>query len=606
MWNLAKKTAIAAAAVIGCLLGWKAFEKASTPEMPRAEQIEQWLAETREYRGFPALVPRASDKEFWDSVPKPSELPLPNEGEYIPLDVACEQFSHYGNKKWLLAMAQEMQYILNDPKSNITDLATMETVANLAHALALAEPRLPPELVEETKRVIRDRGLNPIMDGYRKSQHRSILWNKDQTPWIGMSSNWVAVCWAYAVYAALIIEDDKTAAELIAAAEESMEEYLKTFEEDGYLPAGIRYWNYGFSHYLFLAETLLAATGGEINLYTHPKIAKIAAFPLKWNLNGPEAAGSGGGLGYYPTFRDNNNPTETAWNAEAILKERTLWPHETAGNNLLANSDEKLLVKTARLSAQNTPWPDRKKLPIEIPEGDYKNTIRIQSESDPKLILAVQSSPNDGEHTHLESGAYTLFQASDSENGGGRAWLGITGDQGGPNYSKENQGGEKEREAMTGPWGHPIPEIDGQTQAKRPTKLAKVLSRETTGDSESVLMDMLPAYTVPGLKKLMREIKMDKKTGEVSVKDSFESTRPMILESPVITSFGGQIIEDALKIHRGQGYSISAKNMGPPQEETGENRGPDAATLKRWVWKTAPVQKGSIEYTIEPTQKGKK
>ena len=42
--------------------------------------------------------------------------------------------------------------------------------------------------------------------------------------------------------------------------------FLKGFTPDGYCGEGTGYWNYGFGHYVFLAEEIRLATGGQIDL----------------------------------------------------------------------------------------------------------------------------------------------------------------------------------------------------------------------------------------------------------------------------------------------------------------------------------------------------
>ncbi|NIL99270.1 MAG: hypothetical protein GTO62_19765, partial [Planctomycetales bacterium] len=44
------------------------------------------------------------------------------------------------------------------------------------------------------------------------------------------------------------------------------------------------YWNYGFGHYLMLAETIWQATGGKVDLLAEPKIEQIALFGRRMEI----------------------------------------------------------------------------------------------------------------------------------------------------------------------------------------------------------------------------------------------------------------------------------------------------------------------------------
>ena len=82
--------------------------------------------------------------------------------------------------------------------------------------------------------------------------------------WLSSTNNWNAVCLAGVTGAALAtVESRRDRAFFAAAAEENIQSYLRGFTPDGYCSEGVGYWNYGFGHYMMLAETLRQASGGR-------------------------------------------------------------------------------------------------------------------------------------------------------------------------------------------------------------------------------------------------------------------------------------------------------------------------------------------------------
>jgi hypothetical protein len=80
---------------------------------------------------------------------------------------------------------------------------------------------------------------------------------------------------------------------------ETIEYYLKGFDDDGCCLEGAGYWHYGFSHFCLFASMLRDYTDGKINLFDNPKVRKIAEFPLRIALNEKQAVNfSDANLGY--------------------------------------------------------------------------------------------------------------------------------------------------------------------------------------------------------------------------------------------------------------------------------------------------------------------
>ncbi len=111
------------------------------------------------------------------------------------------------------------------------------------------------------------------------------------------TTNWNSVCHAGVVYATLaLVDDPQVRAKVAASAVRHTELYFQGFTDDGYISEGLGYWNYGYGHFTVLAETLLRATGGKINLYTEhaAKVGAVASYPIRCEI----------APGIYPAFSD--------------------------------------------------------------------------------------------------------------------------------------------------------------------------------------------------------------------------------------------------------------------------------------------------------------
>ena len=82
--------------------------------------------------------------------------------------------------------------------------------------------------------------------------------------WLTTTNNWNAVCLAGVTIAATAMIDDRhERAFYLAAAEKYIRNFLDGFTADGYCSEGLGYWNYGFGHFLLLAESLSSGDRGK-------------------------------------------------------------------------------------------------------------------------------------------------------------------------------------------------------------------------------------------------------------------------------------------------------------------------------------------------------
>ena len=98
--------------------------------------------------------------------------------------------------------------------------------------------------------------------------------------------NWNAVCLKGVTGKALaMLPDVKDRAMFVAGAEHYIQHYDKGFENDGYDPEGLGYWNCWSSHFIELGENMLRATGGKVDLLADPKkMQRVAMLGLQFPM----------------------------------------------------------------------------------------------------------------------------------------------------------------------------------------------------------------------------------------------------------------------------------------------------------------------------------
>ncbi len=159
------------------------------------------------------------------------------------------------------------------------DLFSSATAWNLATADYLLGDRLSAA----TRARIRENVSRRVLEPYRAM----FTGQREPNGWLRTTNNWNAVCLAGVTGTALAqIEERRERAEYVAAAEKYCRNFLRGFTPDGYCSEGLGYWNYGFGHYVLLAETIRQATGGGLDLFALPEVKAPAAFGARIQIIG--------------------------------------------------------------------------------------------------------------------------------------------------------------------------------------------------------------------------------------------------------------------------------------------------------------------------------
>lgn len=389
--------------------------------------------------------------------------------------------------------------------------------ADLAHTIAETLYLLGDSLPQPT----RARAMQALEQRIFAPMRATYVADKGQT-WLHNTANWNAVCLKGVTGAALAVLSSREDRALFAAgAEHYIDYYRKGFGNDGYGSEGLGYWNYGFSHYAELREILWQATGGKLDLFSDPKMQKVALFGAQFPMLPGNAADFGDA--HYMTQPDANlvayinrifgleltgdRPSTAHAHGSLTLAVEEVFPNHAS--ELHQDSAQ----SGASLIGLRTWYPDSGVLVSRPAPGG-------------NLAVTIKASGNTA-HSHNDIGSFVIG-------------LGATqpvGDPGGPSYyTSQTFSANRLASRLINSFGHPVPVIDGKQQLDATRVHAPVLKTDFTPNQDTILIDMTPAYSVPALRRFERTMRYRREaSGSVEIEDKFDLSTPTDIEESLPT-----------------------------------------------------------------------
>jgi hypothetical protein len=395
-------------------------------------------------------------------------------------------------------------------------------VAAASWNLATADYWLGEKLSPETRKLIRSelerRTFTPFTGMVTKSEPP--LW------WLTTTNNWNAVCLAGVTGSALAVIDSRERRAFFAAsAEKNIQNFLSGFTPDGYCSEGVGYWNYGFGHYVMLAETLRQATGGKLDLFELPQIKQITLFGHRMEI----------APGVYPAFADCSVGTRPQVPLMAFLSRRLGWglrEYEQRGLLLSVGPSSSLFdlgLFSFTNSATETP-PAEPRRPVHELRDWFPDAgiliCRPAPDQKNALAVALKGGHNAEHHNHNDVGSYLVTL--------GRSTPLV--DPGAEVYTARTFSSRRYESNVLNSFGHPVPRVAGKLQQTGRSAAAKVLKTEFTEQKDTIVLDLSAAYEVKELKGLRRTFVFSRDgTGSLAVTDEVEFDSPQSFGTALIT-----------------------------------------------------------------------
>jgi hypothetical protein len=404
-------------------------------------------------------------------------------------------------------------------KAMYVDLGAAELGWQMATTRWLLADRLPAEVSRRMAENVVRRIVEPYQKAYR-----------GETPlnWMTITNNWNAVCHAGVVGAALATVDDRrTRAEFIASAERCMDYFLSGFTADGYCSEGLGYWNYGFGHFVTLAENVYQQTGGRVDFMARPEVRAPAAFGARIMIINNVA----------PAFADCEVYPKAApqitWycnkrfglglkgidELDRIKPERRYLSEEVLYRFLDVAGLERRAPKTGAAVedvAGLRTWFDKAGILIGRPAAG----------GECRMGVALKGGNNAEHHNHNDLGSYVVVIGEKC----------VLLDPGREQYTARTFSAKRYESKLLNSYGHSVPVVAGQLQREGAAARAKVARTEFTPEKDTLVLDLTSAYPVAELEKLERTFVYSRAgKGSLAVTDHVKFNSPQAFATAMIT-----------------------------------------------------------------------
>ncbi len=415
--------------------------------------------------------------------------------------------------------------------------------------------------------------------------------------WPTGTNNWNAVCLAGVTGSALaMIESPQRRAFFVAAAEEYVQNFLSGFTPDGYCSEGVGYWNYGFGHYVLLAETVLQATGGRVDFMEAPKVPQIARFGVRMEV----------APGIYPPFADCHVGSRPDPRLMACLSRRFGWGlRDVERQGLLSAGGPSTRLFTVGL--HGFPNSASKRPPAETaaaaqPLRDWfadAGVLICRPALDARdgLAVALKGGHNSEHHNHNDVGSFVVALA-------GKTPL---VDPGSEVYTRRTFSGERYQSGVLNSLGHPVPLVAGKLQKTGRSAAAKLVNTEFIDQADTIVLDLRAAYDVKDLTKLERTFVFSRQgTGGLTVVDEVEFAAPQSFGTALVTFSGWRRADtDDLVVGEGRGAVRVHVDTGGSEfeiepEKIDEDLPGGRVPTRLGINLTEPVRVATVTLTIAP------
>ncbi|MBM3501557.1 MAG: hypothetical protein FJX74_23120, partial [Armatimonadetes bacterium] len=433
-----------------------------------------------------------------------------NRGRFIPaleavIAALCEE------RTWVMP-AHDGNLANFEGKIVDIDLASSALAWNLATADHLLGEKLSSGTRELLRENVRRRALDPFLTMVRGE--RKPNW------WMLTTNNWNAVCLAGVTGAALAqAEAAEERALFVAAAEHYSLNFLQGFTPDGYCSEGLGYWNYGFGHYVLLAETIHEATDGAVDLFARETVKAPAAFGARLEIMN----------GVYPSFADCGLYPRPAADIMWFVNRRyglalSGYDQQPMGGGSLFEAMLYTLPNSASAVEPASPGagPDPRTW------FDQAGILIARPGASPacRLGVALKGGHNAEHHNHNDVGSYAVALGSQTP----------LLDPGAERYTARTFSAKRYESNVLNSFGHPVPVVGGRLQRSGREAQAKVLETSFTEAADTLKLDLSSAYDVPELQTLERTFVYSREgQGSLTVSDRVEFTAPQTFGTALIT-----------------------------------------------------------------------
>jgi Heparinase II/III-like protein len=435
---------------------------------------------------------------------------LENSGRFLPaLEQVVETLC--AERTWVFPAHDRSLSNFNGTQTDI-DLFSSAT----AWDLATADYLLGDRLSTATRARIRENVSRRVLEPYRAM----FTGQREPNGWLRTTNNWNAVCLAGVTGTALAqVEGQRERAEFVAAAEKYIHNFLRGFTPDGYCSEGLGYWNYGFGHYVLLAETIRQATGGGLDLFALPEVEAPAAFGARIQILG----------GVSPAFADCAVSARPSAPLMGFLNRRfgLGLPETPEARENLGSLFETAIYAFPNAASEAKPVAAVAGRELRMWFADAGILIgRPAAGSACRMGVALKGGHNAEHHNHNDVGTFVVVL-------GDRP---VLLDPGAETYTARTFSSRRYESQLLNSFGHPVPVVAGKLQRTGEEAQGKVLRTEFTEPADMLVLDLRTAYDCPELKTLERTFVYSREgAGSLTLTDRVEFSAPQSFATALLT-----------------------------------------------------------------------
>lgn len=461
---------------------------------------------------------------------------MENKGQFLPqINTYIKAIMEM--KSWIHPNHDDSKNGVLEGRRMTIDLGSRRFGSDLALAVSLLGNKLSNDLKESISANLQKR----IIDSYLTSCGE---WDGNNK-WIKSTSNWNSVCTSGSVFTTIASSNDHEQRMAgIGSGLNSMAYYLSGFGEDGYCSEGAGYWNYGFGHYLYLAQILYDYTDGKIDLFNagNPKKLKnVGNFPQTYQIHPGICAPFSDGVSKV------SNDRGFAYTMSAKYYDASM---PKGSKKKKSHDSYSAVYQLIKWNQEESVVSDQKKTTLNLPGHtyfyDFGMVISRGNQKTP-LSIAMKAGHNAENHNHSDVGTYTLVMDKDI----------VTGDIGAPSY---RAGAFSPDNPARSSWGHPVPRVDGSLQSNGKEFAGKIIETKFSENQDKIVMDIKPAYEVPSLESLVRTMTNDKtEEGSIVITDVFSASEPIPFGTAIMTLSDYEILDNNTIVLSSKNQKIKAE-----------------------------------------------
>jgi hypothetical protein len=336
--------------------------------------------------------------------------------------------------------------------------------------------------------------------------------------WLGLDGdvhNWNPWIHGNVLVAALrLVDDPARRAELVGLVVEGLDRYAASLPADGAIDEGYAYWWNGACRLLEALELLRYASGGALGDVPLDALRETVAFPHRMHL----------GDGWYLNHADGpaRPPRQQPWDvlhrAARRIGDRAAEAHAAAHrrpDEPVAREREGLgrLLRALTDPEWLATAPTSSPLPRDVWFASTQVLVaRPAAGSAAGLTLAVKGGHNGEHHNHNDVGSVVVALGG----------VPVLVDPGRPTYTAQTFGPDRYAIwTMRSSW-HNVPQIRGTAQGHGRPYGAGEVSATVTDGSSALTLELAAAYPRTDVRRWRRTARLDRSSGAVTVRDSWE------------------------------------------------------------------------------------